>query len=417
MKQKALLILCFLLVAPLVQADPPPWLARRTRGLRPNLLANARVQPEDWPEEPASPEEVDPERFAGALNELCGWMPPGRPLRYATWTLRYAEEFDQDPFLLAGLVYHRTSGGCRPGEVGEFGELGLTQIRRDMHADFVRSGVYTYRIKHGERWEDKTRLLDRFPFAGPRIRRAEENLYFAAALLSIYEEQDESIHAAFHHQVPHRHHVSHFVWGDRVLSQRDEDYVFVARRRLLYYYGAIEALPPVERMGVTFGSPLDGGPRVVSSGLGSSRDGGSRRHRGIDLESLPGEPIRAIAAGTVVFAGVDLPGRHVHRQMRPHQYDQVPRDELGNGGRFVCIRHFREPEEPLRSCYMHLETVNLSAGDEVRRGALVGTVGRTGMQRSAAHLHLELHAPEEVLDASEVLAGLVIGDPSAVPER
>jgi murein DD-endopeptidase MepM/ murein hydrolase activator NlpD len=411
------IILCaaLLCVASVALADGAPWRARRTPGLRPNYIATARIAPTDWPAEPASPESIDAPRLAAALPRLCGWMPPGRPLRYAEWMIRYGREFGEDPFLLGALAYRRTDGSCRPDFEGPRGELGLTQIRRETYADHLRRGEYRYHVRERGVWNERVRRMDRFPFAGPRIARAEENLYFAAALLSAWRDQHASVDAAFE-QRPHRHYVSHFVWGDRVRSDRDEDQILTDRRRLLFYYGAIPAARPIQRFGLELGAPLDGAPRVISSGLGDDRDGGGRSHRGIDVESLPGEPIRAIADGRVVFAGVDLPGNASHEQVARDGYDAYPRASLGRGGRYACIRHVRSDGPDLRSCYMHMETVEVEYGTELHRGDLVGTVGRTGMQSSAAHLHLEVYLGEELLDGSDVLGGLLLGDPSAEPE-
>jgi len=102
--------------------------------------------------------------------------------------------------------------------------------------------------------------------------------------------------------------------------------------------------------------------------------------------------------------------------MSPEEIEEVPRDDLGAGGRYVCILHHPAGEGEdtphwLRSCYMHLEDVEVRHGQEVRRGERIGTVGRTGMRRSAPHLHLELHGPDGLMDASEVLAGFLIGHP------
>ncbi len=58
---------------------------------------------------------------------------------------------------------------------------------------------------------------------------------------------------------------------------------------------------------------------------------------------------------------------------------------------------------------MHLEDVQVRHGQEVTRGEAIGTVGRTGMLRSAPHLHLELHGPDGLMDASVELAGFLIG--------
>lgn len=390
-------------------ADGPPWSPRRVHGMRPNFIATARVAPTDWPEEPASPSQVDPARFGDALEKLCGWMPPGRPLRYADWVLRYAREFDDDPFLLGALIYTRTLGACRPDYEGPYGGVGLTAIRHDLHWRQLRHGVYHYRVLEDGEWVEREKRMDRYPFGAIRLQRAEENLYFAAALLAMWREQHPSLDRGFE-QLPHRHYVSHFVWGDRVRSDRDEDRILTDRRRLLQYYGAIGAAPPLHRLGLDLGSPLDGAPRVISSGLGSERDGGERSHRGIDIESLPGEPVHVVADGRVIFAGVDLPGRQHNRQLTRDEYGELPRSEMGRGGRYVCVLHSGD-EGPVRSCYMHMETVEVEAGDELRRGDVIGSVGRTGMRSSAAHLHFELHGEDRLLDPAEVMRGLVIGDP------
>ena len=73
--------------------------------------------------------------------------------------------------------------------------------------------------------------------------------------------------------------------------------------------------------------PLEAAPRVATSGPGDDRDGGARRHRGLDVVASPGEPIRAIADGTVIFAGVNLRGnarygpiaRQAHRPLARKQ--------------------------------------------------------------------------------------------------
>ena len=65
--------------------------------------------------------------------------------------------------------------------------------------------------------------------------------------------------------------------------------------------------------------------------------------------------------------------------------------------------------DSVRSCYMHMEDVAVRYGQHVQRGDQLGTVGRTGMQRSAAHLHLEM-STEHLEDPSEILYGLLIGN-------
>lgn len=395
--------------------DRPPWWARRRPHPRPNRLAQLRAPPEDWPDEPQSPGEVDPERFERALKRICGWMRRGRSRRYAAHLLRAAAEFDIDPFLLGALMYRESR--CRaPMEGGDRGSgRGLTLIHRPMYASNLRHGRLRYRVLTPDGWVERVKRVDRFPFAEPRLAQAEPNLYFAAALLSAWRDQQQTLQKAFA-QRPHRHFVSHFIWGDRVRSHCQENRILTDRRRLLEYYGAHRSRT-VSWGGLTFGCPLFGCPRVISSWLGSERDAGARRHRGVDIDSLPNEPVRAVAEGSVVFAGVDLPGQQSHVQVRSEAgYGRFPRRDLGAGGRYVCLRHPRDGLPSVRSCYMHLERVTVRYGQAVRRGDQVGTVGRTGMQRSAAHLHLELRS-ERLEDPADVLYGLLLGHREADPTQ
>jgi lipoprotein NlpD len=149
--------------------------------------------------------------------------------------------------------------------------------------------------------------------------------------------------------------------------------------------------------------------------MGSERANG-RRHRGIDIESEFGEPVRAIADGQVVFSGVDLPGKRSNELLSIEETNAYNRRELGRGGRYICISHSRTDAEPLVSCYMHLETVEVIGGDQVKRDQRIGTVGRTGMLRSSPHLHLEIASQSQRLDPQKVLSGHVIGRPQDFPK-
>lgn len=424
----SLLVIALLVTAVAVEGQGRPWRPRRRPGLRPNQILSERVLPADWPAEPASPRAIDAARFASALHQMCGFMPPGRRERWTQWILAYGREFDIDPFLLAALVYRQSR--CLPDAEDQDGPgLGLTQIHRDMYAEQLRSGRLSYRVRERGAWVDRARTVDRFPFAGPRLLLAEPNVYFASALLAMWRDQHETLDREFT-QEAHRHWVSHFVWGDAVRSDWEEERILTDRRRALELYGAYAGMSTISWRGVVLGCPLDGCPRVILSWLGAERDGGAREHRGIDIDALPGEPVRAVADGFVYFAGVDLPGHRAHVQIaRPEDYEHYPRQQLGAGGRYACIRHDVAAAEvrvagpipaaagasdqgqegvSLKSCSMHLETVLVAYGQRVRRGQPIGTVGRTGMQRSAAHLHLEMQT-DHLEDPSAIMAGLLIG--------
>ena len=392
-----------------------PWPTRRRPGLRPNDILTERVPTTAWPREPETPRTLDAARFADALHQMCGWMPPERPARWGEWITRYAGDFQVDPFLVAALVYRQSR--CHPdAEALDGPGMGLTQIHREMYLSDFESGVLRFMVRGGGAGlEQRSLRMDRFPFGGPRLLMAEPNIYFAAALLSMWRDQHETVDHHFD-QREHRHYVSHFVWGDRVRSDWEEERILTDRRRMLEYYGAHRGPSTLTYHGVELGCPLDGCPRVVLSWLGAERDGGERAHRGVDVDSLPGEPVHAVADGFVYFAGVDLPGQMAHVQIaRGGDYSQYPRDSLGAGGRYTCIRHaVSEGESSLRSCYMHLETVEVAYGDHVTRGQLLGTVGRTGMRSSAAHLHLEMHT-DHLEDPSVIMRGLLIGEQPADP--
>jgi murein DD-endopeptidase MepM/ murein hydrolase activator NlpD len=113
-------------------------------------------------------------------------------------------------------------------------------------------------------------------------------------------------------------------------------------------------------------------PRAGGARFGASRSGGTRAHLGVDLAAPVGTPVRAVAGGTV---------------------ERVERDEhSGRAGRYVRIAH---PGDVV-SRYVHLDEIraDLAPGDFVAAGESIGTVGRTGVKRSGAHLHFTLsHRP------------------------
>lgn len=385
----------------------PPWRARRRPGATHNQLAAERVKPQDWPAEPDSPATVEPERFTRALATLCNDPTPARARQRAELILEHAAAHRIDPFLLGALVYRMSR--CR-SDAEELGGLGLTLIPMAMYQGNFKGRSYQYYARQGSDWTEHTLALPKFAFVAATLSRAESNLYFAAALLAMWRDQHASVDAAFE-QVPHRHFISHFIWGDRVKSARGEDRVLSDRRRLLEYYGTLAPRAPLAYRGLLLGCPLDGSPRVVSSGLGFSRDEGTREHRGVDVEAEFGEPVRAIEQGLVTFSGVDLPGQRNHEQFAVGVTNGYDRKAMGHGGRYVCIQHAPSDGAFLRSCYMHLETVAVAYGQRVQRGELIGTVGRTGMKRSSPHLHIELLGPDGLHDPAEILRGHLIGTP------
>ena len=103
-----------------------------------------------------------------------------------------------------------------------------------------------------------------------------------------------------------------------------------------------------------------------------------RHHHGIDLAAPVSSPIRAIAAGRVMYA-----------------------DPYGGYGRLVVIQH----PNGLTSHYGHCHDLKVNPGQTVRAGEIIGTVGNTG-QSTGPHLHFEVRVNGEPRNPDEILPGL-----------
>ena len=116
---------------------------------------------------------------------------------------------------------------------------------------------------------------------------------------------------------------------------------------------------------------------IVSSGWSALR--GDRLHRALDIPLAVGTPILAIDRGVVVRV--------------------QPNDE-GDAGRWIGVLH----PSGVTSRYLHLDRVAVVPGQRVERGDLLGTSGDTG-NSAAPHLHLDLRAPDYLLDLIEAHVG------------
>ena len=101
----------------------------------------------------------------------------------------------------------------------------------------------------------------------------------------------------------------------------------------------------------------------VGSPYGADRDGGKRKHKGVDLFAPQGTPIYATTDGRVVKSGFhNTAGNRIWL--------------LGQGGNSFG--------------FMHLDKIMVAEGQEVKAGQVIGTVGRTGNAKSTPpHLHFE----------------------------
>jgi murein DD-endopeptidase MepM/ murein hydrolase activator NlpD len=359
-------------------AQARPWEPRHPA--REPTQAHQLRSTSTWPAEPATPPTIDAARFRASLVHLCGRRGDTDDL------LAAASTSGVDPFLLAGLVFFESS--CNPALTSPTGD-GLLRLGR---AFYLSPGAPRPPVEK-EEWTQRN-LLD-----------PKQSLSMGARLLRMWQDAHDEIDKEFF-GVPHRSPVSHFVWGDDVRSSGQEDLVLTARRRMLANYNATPDEVRTTSLGVPIVSPLEGIPRVATSGPGEERDGGARRHRGLDITAAIGEPVRAIADGVVIYAGANLGKKVRGDSIPPGKIGRYTNRELGAGGIYVCIEH--DSDRKIVSCYMHLSTYRIAQGDRVTTGETIGFVGRTGVRLSPPHLHLEIRVDDRFTNPARYLTDLVI---------
>ena len=102
-------------------------------------------------------------------------------------------------------------------------------------------------------------------------------------------------------------------------------------------------------------------------------------HTGDDLNGIGGmdtdfgDPVYATADGLVIYTGAPSPG----------------------WGKVLIIAHKAPDGRTLHSMYAHLNTIDVTRGSLVARGAIVATVG-TANGHYPAHLHFEMRASDGV---------------------
>jgi murein DD-endopeptidase MepM/ murein hydrolase activator NlpD len=346
-----------------------PWKARRPP--TPPASTHQLLDVNRWPDEPLSPETLDSDKFREAVAYLCNKSRDAVP---SDEVLEAAETAGVDPFLLASLMNERSR--CNSKRKGRAG-LGLLSLQRSLYDS---AGAPGPKIPASE-WRPANLLT------------ARGNLGLGARLLRMWQDQHETLDLAFG-GVSHRSPVSHFFWGDVVGSSGNEDMVLTTRRRLIArYQGAATTPAESVALGVAVVPPLESVPRVATSGPGDDRDGGARRHRGLDVVASVGEPVRAIADGTVIFAGANLGGSNARKAgISPRKIGRYANRRLGVGGIYLCLRHsgVTKSASGVVSCYMHLQRYFVAQGAAVKAGEVIATVGRTGVKRSPPHLHFEV---------------------------
>ncbi|MEX1154923.1 M23 family metallopeptidase [Parvibaculum sp.] len=137
----------------------------------------------------------------------------------------------------------------------------------------------------------------------------------------------------------------------------------------------VAALPSLPNRGLHFGAPIDLGVARMSSGYGWRihpvlKD--KRLHRGVDYSAPKGTPVYAAEDGIVAMAGW-----------------------RGNYGKLVTIKH----AEHVETFYAHLSgfAPGVVAGSGVKKGDVIGYVGKTGLA-TGNHLYYEVAINNERVD-------------------
>ncbi|MDD5305874.1 MAG: M23 family metallopeptidase [Deltaproteobacteria bacterium] len=387
-----------------------PWQRRIGRDVEiRHHLSRERVTADMWPAEPVVPAPVTLERFRAAIGAVCPPMPIERLDLYSGTILAESARFGVDPFLLAALVVD--GSGCLPMPSAHAKGHGLTRLDVDMHAPHIRRGTYTYFVRENGEWTPRALDMGLYPFNRWKADQIPSNLYFSAAILSVFATQCPDLDKAFP-GIAHRHFVSHWFFGDAVSDTEPEDRVLTVRRRLLAHYHETVPAAVGAFMGVPIVSPLDGVPRLVLDDFGNKR--GKKNgfsHMGLDIDAATGEPVRSVAAGRVVFAGADLPGGGTSAPLTPEEAASYPARGLGPGGLYVCVNHVA-----FKSCYMHLESIAVKDWDQVTAGQILGAAGATGTKVAGPHVHLELRIGTDRVDPTPPLADALV-DPKRILEN
>lgn len=366
-------------------ASAHPWPARAP-SVEPTPAHQLR-NPATWPAEPQVTGPIDPAKFGVAYAHLCGVDATSSKGALALQVLTAAQVANTDPFTLAALGYYRSK--CDP-DFHKDGRYGLLGIEPSM-----------YRVPGApEPPVDRGQLTSRV------LMQPGANLAAGAALLEMWNSRHKELDESFG-GMAHRTGVSHFIWGDEVRSSGQEDLVLTARRRMVAAYLETPNATREAAIGLTVVSPLEAPPRVATSGPGDERDGGARRHRGLDIAGTIGEPVRAVADGTVIFAGANVPGAARKGPIPPDKIARYAHRRLGVGGIYMCIEHKPEPNR-IVTCYMHLSSYIVAEKDTVKAGQTIGYVGRTGVKVSPPHLHFEVRVADRFTNPVRTLGELVI---------
>ena len=126
-------------------------------------------------------------------------------------------------------------------------------------------------------------------------------------------------------------------------------------------------------VGPSIGFPLQGAAGAIGSIWGDNRDGGKRRHEGIDIFAPKRTPVVAAADGYIT--GVT---------------------EGGLGGKVIWMK---PSDKNVFLYYAHLDKQLVQPGQQVKKGEVLGLVGNTGNAKyTPSHLHFGVYTQNGPVD-------------------
>jgi murein DD-endopeptidase MepM/ murein hydrolase activator NlpD len=117
--------------------------------------------------------------------------------------------------------------------------------------------------------------------------------------------------------------------------------------------------------------PLEAG--IISSDYGARW---GKMHKGIDIAAHSGEPVYAVAAGEVIYAG----------------------DGLRGYGNVIILKH----DDKVTSLYAHNSALKVKQGDPVKQGDLIALLGSTG-HSTGPHVHFEFRQNDLAVNPHSLL--------------
>jgi murein DD-endopeptidase MepM/ murein hydrolase activator NlpD len=119
--------------------------------------------------------------------------------------------------------------------------------------------------------------------------------------------------------------------------------------------------------------PVAGKRSIIGSFWGATREGGKRKHEGIDIFAAKRTPVVAVNDGIVVDVG-----------------------NTAKGGKTIWLRSFYDD---FYYYYAHLDRQLVRIGESVKKGQYIGTVGNTGNAKlTPPHLHFGIYSFTGAID-------------------